>query len=324
MVDSVSSNSQSVNQYDDGKRASKLQQSRSKRYTGPIPIVVLSNLKDAVAIGVANSVANAVMNVLEESRRLKIAEEQFEISQKQHAVDFAINGQNGVANCGHANSEAELDQIYQSKIDSLKKKLQDSGYRYGANITMQGSYPNTNGTSISSQISTYVTTSYEDKVANLKKQGYEETSKDKFVLDKDEPKHTAKLKIEGYDAVTVQNEIIDNRTDENKNYDAVKGAKLGKAAGEPVLRDDNTLVQSYENGTVVETAYDNPDNPQVTIVTTRYPDGSISRKTESDVPVYFGIGEEGSENYVEAILEKGTITEQFAPDGSLVYRKTKS
>lgn len=61
------------------------------------------------------------------------------------------------------------------------------------------------------------------------------------------------MNIIGYDTVVVKDEVVDNRTAENKNYAAVKGSKLGKPEGNPTYPQGNRMVQKYQNGAVVET-----------------------------------------------------------------------
>lgn len=321
MVDAINGNN-SVQYPDD--RSNKTSSSKNTNVkTILIPIVGRTpTLGEAVALGISAGISKGIAQAMEESRALKEQAQRYAQEARQYTIDYAINGADGQYNAGTVESQAELDKIADQKAASLKENLEKAGYRYGTSITVTGGYKEP-GRSVTSYSTRYVQTSYEEKVQGLKSQGFTTKGNDKFTLKDNDNNHSATLNIEGYDTVTVKDEVIDNRNDENKNYDAVKGSKLGKADGEPQMTNENTVVQKYQNGTVVETAYDNAENPNLTITTTKYPDGSMTVKTETKVPLKYGIGSPDSNDYVDGVLNSGTITEQFTPDGELVYRKTK-
>lgn len=327
MVDSISGNG-SIQYPDDKSKRSNFNTPRAEKKI-IVPVGKRSGSSAAGAIGfmigysAGRSTMAAIQNIIAENKAAKAAEVQRQIETRQNTIDYAIGGKDGNYNAGVVESEAEIDEILESKSSDLKDKLEQKGYRYGATISVTGGYklPDMNVTTTKEN---YVKTSYEEKVEDLKAQGFEETKDDKFELDDKSSNHSATLEMEGYDTVTVKKEEIDNRNEENENFDAVKGSKLGKKDGDAQMIDENTVVQNYKNGAVVQTVYDNPDDPKLTITTTTYPDGSVSVKTDTDIPIKYGIGTPDSENYVEGILTSGTVTEQYTPDGELVYRKTKS
>lgn len=326
MVDSVSG-SGSVQYPDKKSKQAQIDGGRNQNKI-IIPFVQNSN-STAHAIGfvIGYNVGQTTFSVIEDmiayKREAKAAAVKRQLASFQNTVDSAIDGQNGKVNAGIVNSEADLKEILKTKSEALKTKLENEGYRYGATISVTGAYSQP-GMDVTSTVSDYVRTSYEEKVDDLNAQGFEAQKDDKFKLEDNDSKHSAELEIEGYDTVTVKKEVIDNRTAENKELDAVRGAKLGKRDGEAEMIDENTIVQRYQSGAVVQTAYDNPENPNITITQTKYPDGSYSVHTETKVPIKYGIGAPDSENFVEGVLNEGSIIEQYNADGELIYRKTKS
>ena len=327
MVESISGNG-SVQYPDDKSKRKNLTTSRSKSKP-VVPVGKRSGNTAANVIGfmigysAGKATISAIQNMIADNKAAKALELKSQMEYRQNTIDYTIGGKDGNVNVGVVKSEADIDEILESKSAELKTKLENEGYRYGTTISVTGSYKEP-GRSVSTTASNYVKTSYEEKVDDLKAQGFEETKSDKFELDDKDSNHSATLEMTGYDTVTVKKEEIDNRNEENKNFDAVKGSKLGKKDGDAQMVDENTVVQNYQNGAVVQTVYDNPDDPKLTITTTTYPDGSVSVKTDTDIPIKYGIGTPDSENYVEGILTSGTVTEQYTPDGELVYRKTKS
>lgn len=327
MVESISGNG-SVQYPDDKSKRNGLTTSRAKSKP-VVPVGKRSGNTAANVIGfmigysAGKATVSAIQNMIADNKAAKALELKSQMEYRQNTIDYTIGGKDGNVNAGLVKSESDIDKILESKSEELKAKLEKEGYRYGTTISVTGGYKLPN-MSVTTTKENYVKTSYEEKADSLKAQGFEETKSDKFELDDKDSKHSATLEIIGYDTVTVKKEEIDNRNEENENFDAVKGAKPGKKDGEAQMVDENTVVQKYQNGTIVQTVYDNPNDPKLTITTTKYPDGSISVKTDTDIPIKYGIGTPDSENYVEGILTSGTITEQYTPDGELVYRKTKS
>lgn len=327
MVDAVNGNG--AVQYPDDKSKKSRVITDQNHNTIIVPVGQKSKNSAASTLGfiigyrAGQATAAAIRDIVVNRNEAKALAAKTQLAERQNTIDRAIGGKDGNVNVGTVGSEADLKEILNTKSETLKTKLEGAGYRYGAQISMTGSYKQP-GMDVTSTVSDYVRTSYEEKTAALKEQGFEAKKDDKFKLENPDTNRLAELEVEGYDTVTVKKEVIDNRTDENKNLDAVKGAKLGKPDGEAQMVDENTLVQKYQSGAVVQTAYDNPDNPALTITKTTYPDGSYSVNTETKVPIKYGIGSPDSENFVEGILNEGSITEQYTADGELIYRKTKS
>lgn len=323
MVDSISNDSSYIFQDDKTKRGNGSDSKQNKPILIPIGG---SNLAGSVGFvigyNLGNATAEAIKELIQTSRDAKAAEVRLQQENRQHFIDSVIGGNNGDVDVGMVESEAKLKQIGDNKAKELKQALEAEGYRYGTYFRITGGYnePNRSGTA---QLGYQVVTSYEETVNKLNAQGYSKKNDDKFKLKDKDNNHSATLNIEGYDTVCVQEEVIDNKNDENKEFDAVKGSKLGKKDGEAEMKNENTIVQKYKNGAEVQTIYDDIDNPNLTITKTIYPDGSISVKTETNIPIKYGVGDPASENYVEGVLKKGTVVEQYTPDGELVYKKTK-